>query len=265
MSATDSQRRSSADDTPLAAASDVPARGGAAWAGAAFRVGGLARLSSVDWPGELVATVFSAGCPWDCAYCHNPHLLSRAEPGQGEREMSWREVVAFLESRVGLLDGVVFSGGEPLVQQALPSVIAEVRELGFRVALHTNGVAPGRLAEVLPLLDWVGFDAKAPRASYERVTRVAGSAALAWESLALLAGSGVDFEVRTTVHPDLLGDDELLQLAEELRDLSVARWVLQPCRMDGVRPGLLAPARPDLSERLLSRLAEGFSAFEVRE
>ncbi|NJL07515.1 MAG: 4Fe-4S cluster-binding domain-containing protein, partial [Methylacidiphilales bacterium] len=67
-----------------------------------LRVGGLSRLSGCDWPGQLVATVFLQGCPWRCRYCHNPHLL----PARGDDEIAWREVVAFLEARRGLLDGI---------------------------------------------------------------------------------------------------------------------------------------------------------------
>jgi len=230
-----------------------------------LRVGGLARLSSVDWPGELAATIFAQGCPWNCAYCHNPHLLPAMPTAEnpGER-FPWRAVIAFLESRVGLLDGVVFSGGEPLAQAALPAAIAEVRALGFRVALHTSGVAPSRFAEALPDLDWVGFDAKAPFASYERVTRVAGSGERALKSLQLLVESGVAYETRTTVHPDLLGEVELLELADELAEAGAQRWVLQPFRSLGARHEAATTRPSPLTGSLLARLAERFSAVELR-
>lgn len=230
-----------------------------------LRVGGLARLSSVDWPGELAATIFAQGCPWDCLYCHNPHLLPATPDAEQSAELvPWRAVIAFLESRIGLLDGVVFSGGEPLAQAALPSAIAQVRELGFRVALHTNGVVPARLEEVLPSLDWVGFDAKAPFASYERVTGVTGSGDRALESLRLLLASGVLCEVRTTVHPDLLGEEELLQLADELAEEGARRWVLQPFRAEGARAQAAPTRGTPLTSELLAALAEKFGEIEVR-
>jgi pyruvate formate lyase activating enzyme len=219
----------------------------------------------VDWPGQLAATVFAQGCPWDCAYCHNPHLLSATPEVDGTQEtepLPWRVVRDWLETRTRLLDGVVFSGGEPLAQPSLAATIAETRAMGFKVALHTSGVVPQRFAEVLPQLDWVGFDAKAPFARYEDVTRVAGSGERSLESLRLLLDSGVDYEVRTTVHPDLLGEEALLELAEELRALGVKRWVLQPYRCEGARSGL-DPAKPPASE-LTARLAKGFASFEVR-
>lgn len=198
-----------------------------------LRIGGLTPLSTVDRPGELVATVFTQGCPWDCPYCHNPHLLS-AGPG----EVAWADVVALLEKRRGLLDGVVFSGGEPTLQSGLADAVREVRSMGFRVGLHTGGPWPERLAELLPLLDWVGFDAKAPRADYERITRVPGSGERAWASLRAVVASGVDMEARTTVHPDLLDAAALDRLAAELADAGVTAWAVQAYRPIGARPGL---------------------------
>jgi pyruvate formate lyase activating enzyme len=231
----------------------------------ALRVGGLSRLSSIDWPGQLVATVFTQGCPWDCGYCHNPHLLSAEAPAGGSDLVAWQAVAAFLKSRVGLLDGVVFSGGEPLAQRALPAAIAEVRSLGFPVALHTGGAVPERFAEALPSLAWVGLDIKAPRAEYERITRVSGSGERAFQSLRALVASGVPCEVRTTVHPDLLGEAELLRLAEELRECGVGTWVLQRFRAEGTREDRLATAVPvEIVPPLAERLAEGFSAFMIR-
>lgn len=152
--------------------------------------------------------------------------------------MPWAEVIAFLHTRVNLLDGVVFSGGEPTAQAALPSAIAEVRALGYRIGLHTGGPNPARLAEVLPLVDWVGFDVKAPFADYERITHVTGSGHRALESLRVLVASSVPFEVRTTVHPDLLGDEDLERMSLELAEEGVARWAVQAYRPDGAREGL---------------------------
>ncbi len=146
--------------------------------------------------------------------------------------------MAFLHTRANLLDGVVFSGGEPTVQATLAEAISEVRELGFRIGLHTGGPNPARLAEVLPLVDWVGFDVKAPFADYERITTVAGSGDRALESLRALVASGVPFEARTTVHPDLLGDEDLERMSLELAEAGVVRWVVQAYRPDGAREGL---------------------------
>jgi pyruvate formate lyase activating enzyme len=144
-------------------------------------------------------------------------------------------VLAFLETRRGLLDGVVFSGGEPTLQRALPEAVHAVRERGFRVGLHTAGPYPERLARLLPLLDWIGFDVKAPFADYARITRVPGSGERARRSLIAVAHSGVAFEVRTTVHPLLTGEDDLARLDADLAALGIAPSRRQPFRPIGCR------------------------------
>jgi pyruvate formate lyase activating enzyme len=196
---------------------------------AELRVGGLARLSTCDWPGELVATVFCQGCPWSCGYCHNPHLI----PPGAAQEIDWRDVLSFLDSRRGLLDGVVFSGGEPTLQAALPQAMRDVRALGFRIGLHSAGPYPERLAAVLPLVDWIGFDVKAPFDEYARITGVPGSGAKARDSLFRVLASNATCEVRTTVHAALLDEAALARLRADLSALGVAHHTIQEFRPTG--------------------------------
>lgn len=189
----------------------------------ALAVGGLVPFTTIDFPGRLAAVVFCQGCPWRCAYCHNPHLLPR---GAGTRP--WAEVLDWLATRLGLLDGVVFSGGEPLLQRGLPAALAEVRALGFATALHTAGIYPERLAAALPLLDWVGFDVKAPFAGYAPITGCDGGPA-ARAALELLLASGVAHEIRCTVPPQL-DAAALDRMDAELAGLGVAHLARQTCR-----------------------------------
>lgn len=196
-----------------------------------LRVGGFTPLSTTDWPGMLTAVVFCQGCPWRCRYCHNPELI----PSRGESELGWDEILRFLERRQGLLDGVVFSGGEPTVQRDLGNAMRDVRALGYRVGLHTSGAYPRRLADVLPLVDWVGIDAKAPYDDYAKITGRPGSGALASASLDLVLASPADHEVRTTVHPRLLDNDALARLDRELTSRGVRQHRLQRFRADGCR------------------------------
>ncbi|WP_159499455.1 anaerobic ribonucleoside-triphosphate reductase activating protein [Microbacterium sp. 18062] len=212
---------------------------------AAPRVAGLSRFSTVDWPGMLVATIFLQGCPWDCVYCHNPDLI---DPRR-ETDMSWVDVMAFLRSRTGLLDGVVFSGGEPTMQRALRPAIEEVRELGFAVGLHTAGAYPTLLARALPLVSWVGIDVKAAFAEYGAVTGRPRSGSAAERSLALVVANHLlrrgtphplAYEVRTTVHPDLIDDARLASLGRDIAERGATRWAVQRYRATGARSG--APA-----------------------
>jgi pyruvate formate lyase activating enzyme len=135
-----------------------------------------------------------------------------------------------LVRRRGLLDAVIFSGGEPTLQAALPAAIAAVKDIGYKVGLHTAGIYPRRFAQVLPLLDWVGFDMKAPFGDYEIITRRPDGASRARESLELLLGSGVAHVIRTTVDKRMLTQDKLDALGAELAQLGVTRHVLQECR-----------------------------------
>ena len=205
-----------------------------------LRVGGLARLSTCDWPGELAATIFCQGCAWDCAYCHNPSL----RPAQAEARLSWPEVFAFLESRRGLLDGVVFSGGEPTLQPALLDAIKAVQSLGFRIGLHTAGMAPERFRPLLRCIDWVGFDVKAPFSAYSRITGVNDSGAQALASLRLLLESGISYEVRTTFHPALLSVAEMLELRDQLLSFGVTHYAIQRFRAVRTRTSRL-PQLPE--------------------
>lgn len=191
-------------------------------------IGGWSKLSSCDWPGMLVTTVFCQGCPWQCAYCHNPELLSARTPSTVE----WSTVIAHLERRRGLLDGVVFSGGEPLLQTGLPAALRAVRDLGYATGLHTAGAYPARLERILAagLVDWVGFDVKAPLPLYDQVTGTTNSAVVAHRSLRAVVDSGVAHQFRTTVDPDLLGADDMTELDYWLCSLSGEVTVRQTAR-----------------------------------
>jgi pyruvate formate lyase activating enzyme len=227
-----------------------------------LRVGGLTPLSTTDWPGMLAAVVFCQGCPWRCGYCHNPGLI----PARGDSEIPWEEVLAFLHRRRGLLDGVVFSGGEPTLQAALPDAVREVRALGFRIGLHTGGAYPPHLAAVLPLVDWVGFDVKAPFAAYQRITGAAGSGVRALAGLRQVLASGVAHEVRSTVHPALLTDADVAGIACDLAARGAKHYVLQAFRSQGCGDEDLC--RRAARERPLQEVGEDvsglFETFSVR-
>ncbi|MGP3690134.1 anaerobic ribonucleoside-triphosphate reductase activating protein [Streptomyces sp. IBSNAI002] len=193
-----------------------------------IRIGGWSRLSACDWPGKLVTTVFCQGCPWRCGYCHNPELL---DP-RARTEVRWETVTAHLARRQGLLDGVVFSGGEPLLQPNLAEAMRAVRALGYAVGLHTGGGYPRRFAQVLGegLVDWVGFDVKAAPDAYARVTGVRGSAGPALRSLRLLLDAGVPHQLRTTVDPELLDDGDVADLESWLAGRGLRDHVRQEAR-----------------------------------
>lgn len=226
-------------------------------------VGGITPLTSTDYPGYLSAVVFCQGCPWRCPYCQNPHLIAP----RASQSVPWRDVVAFLMRRRGLLDAVVFSGGEPTLQgAALTDALREVRALGFRAGLHTAAPYPETFASLLPLLDWVGMDIKASFARYEAVSGVPGSGEKVRDALRLLLQSGVGHEVRTTVHPQLHDAPGLLQLASELQTLGVENFALQEFRAQGCDDGPLCASAcaPLLTVDLCAQIAAHFKNFTLR-
>ena len=205
-----------------------------------LRVAGITPFTTIDFPGKLSAVVFIQGCPWRCPYCHNPWMQSRDFAPELEHG-SWEEVERLLARRRGLLDGVVFSGGEPTIDPALPDAVRRVREWGFAVGLHTGGAYPARLAEILSDLEWVGLDVKASPDSpekFEAVVGAKGATARFLEVFRRVRESGVRFECRTTAHPDYLANDDLLELARWLEREEVENFALQIYRRP---PGLLAP------------------------
>lgn len=237
-----------------------------------LRIAGMVPFSTVDWPGYLCAALFLQGCPWRCPYCHNANILDLRTPGS----VSWDEVEALLLKRRGLLDGVVFSGGEALVQASsssgspLEAALREVGDLGFKTGLHTAGAYPRRLERLLNegLLDWVGLDIKALPADYELATGSSVGSERAGQTLSVLAdydasreGEGSDFtwEVRLTLWPGLLSAQrsegaspssrQLLDYAQEVakwsRERGARRFALQRYQKPlepqaGVAPDLLA-------------------------
>lgn len=206
--------------TPLPLVVTPPSRA------ATLEVGGFVPFTTVDYPGKLSAVVFCQGCPWRCGYCHNRHL----QPFQ-RGSIAWLDILARLEKRVGFLDAVVFSGGEPTAQIALSEAIEEVRALGFLIGLHTAGIYPARLATILPRLDWVGFDFKAPvDERYDQLTGVPGSADAVAESLAMLLKANVPHQIRTTRDPERLNDLACSDLARHLHQSGAAATHWQTCR-----------------------------------
>ena len=165
-----------------------------------MRICGLQKLAMVDFPGKLAATVFTGGCNLRCPFCHNALLVNRLE--ENPETHSVEEVLDFLKKRTGFLDGVVLSGGEPLLSDGAADFLAAVKAMGFSVKLDTNGCYPDRLKEILDrgLVDYVAMDIKNCREKYAETVGIPGFDTVpVEESVRLLQTGVVDFEFRTTV------------------------------------------------------------------
>ena len=180
-------------------------------------IGGLQKTSLPDFPEKIAAIVFTMGCNFRCGYCHNPELIN------GEAKIE--EVFEFLKTRQGKLDGIVITGGEPCLQKDLPEFIKQVKELGFAVKLDTNGSFPEMLEKVLPDLDYVAMDIKAPLEKYSQIVNVDVDTSKILKSIEVLKNGGVDYEFRTTVVKSQLSFEDFEKIGQLIQ--GAPRYYLQ--------------------------------------
>ena len=183
-----------------------------------MKIAGLQKSSTVDYPGCFCAVIFVSGCNYRCFYCHNRMLLGDVPL------LDEAHVISFMEKRAGLIDGMVFSGGEPTLHKDLAWWMNRAKKLGYKTKLDTNGSRPQVLKSILSagLADYVAMDYKAPVAMYPKLCLAPGSGVM--ESMELLSKSGVEYEIRTTAVP-MLTEAVHLEKAENIPDN--ARWALQ--------------------------------------
>ena len=181
-------------------------------------VGGVQWTTLLDYPGQVAATMFTAGCSFRCPFCHNPELVLPERIALSGRPLD-EAFFCELESRRGFLDAVVISGGEPTVQADLPDVVARIRRLGMHVKLDTNGSRPDVVANLLDrgAVDYVAMDIKAPWDRYAELAGVDVDTDAIRRSVELIKRSAPRYEFRTTAAPGLSSDD-LLRIGEQLED-----------------------------------------------
>ncbi len=164
-----------------------------------MRIQGLQRLTLLDYPEHTACTVFTAGCNFRCPFCHNASLVVDISE---EPQMSEDEFFAFLQKRIGILDGVCVSGGEPLLQPDIEQFIRRIKDMGYAVKLDTNGSFPDKLIHLVErgLVDYVAMDIKN---SPETYAITAGVEMLNIDSIkrsvSYLKEGHVPYEFRTTV------------------------------------------------------------------
>ena len=181
-----------------------------------MKIHGFQKLTLLDYPGHTACTVFLAGCDLRCPYCHNAGLLDASAPPL----MDDRELIGFLQKRKGLLDGVAFTGGEPLLRRDLPEVMEKIRSMGYLVKLDTNGLHPEALKTVLDggLADYVAMDIKNSREKYAAASGVEDvDLARIDQSISLLMERAPDYEFRTTVVDQLHNEDSFRAIGPWIR------------------------------------------------
>jgi pyruvate formate lyase activating enzyme len=207
-----------------------------------IQVGGLQKLTLIDYPGRLAATVFFMGCNFRCPFCYNPELVL-PEKIKKQSKIPEKYFFDFLKERKGLLGGVCVTGGEPTLNKDLPAFIRKIKKLGFLVKLDTNGSNPEMLKKLInsKLVDYVAMDIKAPLGakvqsskfkvqSYEKATGIKADLDKIKKSIGIIKNSGIDYEFRTTVVPTIHTKEDILQIA---RNISPAKkYYLQNFRSE---------------------------------
>ncbi|EHQ87658.1 anaerobic ribonucleoside-triphosphate reductase activating protein [Desulfosporosinus youngiae] len=197
-----------------------------------MNIAGFVKTSFVDYPGKIASVVFTQGCNLRCGYCHNLSLLDTDYTAKG---IPTEELFQWLSKRIGMIDAVVVSGGEPTLQKDLYGFIEGLKAMDLLVKLDTNGTNPDSLRRLLAdnLLDFIALDLKAPLSNYERITRTKGlKLSSIIESVEIIKHSGLAYEFRTTLCPEL----EVEDISSIISDFEIAsNYVVQSCRSTELR------------------------------
>lgn len=214
-------------------------------------INGIQKLTLLDYPGKVACTVFLAGCDLKCPFCHNSELWSVNAPAV----MDDKELLAFLEKRRGMLDGVAFTGGEPLLRPELPELMGKIKELGYAVKLDTNGTHPDKLRALIGegLVDRVAMDIKNDP---ERYAATCGREAEGFpmdairKSIEILMNGGIEYEFRTTAVKPLHDADSFRGIGEMIR--GAEEYYIQPFadRDTVLFSGFETPAKEELESWL---------------
>jgi len=196
-----------------------------------MKIAGLQKNSFVDYPEKIAAVIFTPGCNMNCFYCHNQVLLGK---NADKNLIDTEEVLGFLAGRRGFLEGVVISGGEPMLQSGLEEFMQDVKRMGYSVKLDTNGTNPCMLKKLIDgrLVDYVAMDIKAPLHKYSQICRTYVNINEIQESIDLLMQGRVDYEFRTTFVPRL-NEEDILRIAGRIKGARL--YVLQQFRGQAVQ------------------------------
>lgn len=187
-----------------------------------MKISGLQKMTLLDYPGKVACTVFLQGCNFRCPFCHNSDLLG----GTGPEEIGVDTLLAFLKKRVGLLDAVCVTGGEPTLQKDLPELLEQIKALGYLIKLDTNGTQPKVVKDLVArgLIDYVAMDIKNSPDRYADTVGVSHmNLAPLEETMQFLMTGRLDYEFRTTVVAQMHDEESMEAMGKWLQRLSPAR------------------------------------------
>ena len=179
-----------------------------------MKIGAFQKFSLIDYPGKVCAIIFTMGCNFRCPFCHNRELVL---PDEFLEDIPFEEIENALKNRIGLIDAVEFTGGEPLLHRDIGAFIKRVKDMGFLVKVDTNGSFPDRLKEILPYIDYIAMDIKAPLERYSDAVGVNIDSTSIKESIEIIKNSNKDYEFRTTVFKNYFKTlDDFLKIGQEI-------------------------------------------------
>jgi len=179
-----------------------------------MKIGGLQKVTLIDYPGKVACTVFLSGCNFRCPFCYSPELVL-PEKIKKHPSIKERDFFDFLSEKRGLLDGCVICGGEPTIYgEELIDFCKKIKEMGFSIKLDTNGSNPDVLTKAIPLIDYIAMDIKSPLDQRYKEFSVIDCLDRIKESIEIIKKSGIDYEFRTTITNHSV--DDILEIAEYL-------------------------------------------------
>jgi pyruvate formate lyase activating enzyme len=231
-----------------------------------MRIGGIQKLTLIDFPGTIATTVFTVGCSFRCGFCHNPELvLEQQFPAINKME---EEFFEHLAKRVGKLEGVCITGGEPTIQSDIIPFIKKIKKLGFKVKLDSNGTRPDVLKKVIDekLVDFIAMDIKNSPKRYSETVGLKVDIEKIKLSVKLIMDSGLPYEFRTTVVPGIHEEKDFEEIAIWIK--GAFAYYLQEYR-DGI---ILDPAlriksvgkKIDL-QKIKENIEDSFKICSIRE
>jgi len=180
-----------------------------------MQIGGLQKITLIDYPGRIAATVFLIGCDFKCPWCYSSELVL-PEKIKKQPRISQKEFFKFLKERKELLEGATICGGEPSINKDLPQFCKKIKKAGYLVKLDTNGSNPKMLKKLIDekLIDYVAMDIKLPREKYQKILGRKIKIEDIEKSVKILKEGKVDYEFRTTVVPTILTKEDILKIAK---------------------------------------------------
>lgn len=229
---------------------------------------GFVKTSLIEYPGKIVSVAFVGGCNFRCPFCQNPDLVLNS---QSLPSISEKEVIDHLLSKRKWLDGLAITGGEPMLKKDLPNFVSKIKKEDFLVEIETNGTNPGMLRDLVErsLVDYLALDIKAPL-EWEKYRKAAGIVdeplfVAVKESLKILLSSNIDYELRTTVVPGLVDQEDVISIARGLE--GARKYALQqfaPKVTLDKQYEKIEPYSKDKLEEMKEKIADYVESCEIR-